>query len=197
MQSSTSNPKMILAVGSTNAAKVLAVKELVECSHLFLGAQVISISIRSGVSDQPLSLQETIQGAKHRAKNAFHKCDACYYSFGIESGLMESAEVSTGFLHVSACSIYNGENYCTGLSTGFEIPPSILELILSKKMDLTQACLCSGISNNEKIGSTEGLIGVLSKGKIDRKTYSKQCISAAMLQLENAEWYVRKHMAMF
>ena len=91
---------------------------------------------------------------------------------------------------VSVCSIYDGENYYTGLSTGFEIPLQILELILDKGLDLAQACLQSGISDNAKIGSTEGIIGVLTKGKIDRKEYSKQCVTSALLQLENADWYV-------
>lgn len=183
---------MIIAVGSTNEAKVFAVKEIVGSSPFFARVQVASIATNSDVSDQPLSLQETIQGAKNRAKSAFKKCEACSYSFGIESGLMKTSDVSTGFLHISVCCIYDGENYYTGLSTGFELPPQILELILTKKMDLGQACLYAGVSNNEKIGSTEGFIGVLTKGKVDRKEYSKQCITTAILQLENAEWYVRK-----
>ncbi len=179
-----------IAIGSTNEAKVLAVKESIVNSPSLSKAQVVSVSTSSDVSDQPLSLQETILGAKNRARNAFNKCDSCRYSFGIESGLMETSDVSTGFLHVSVCCIYDGENFYTGLSTGFELPLQILELVLNKKMDLSQACLHSGISNNAKIGSTEGLIGILTKGRIDRKEYSKQCISTAMLQLENSEWYV-------
>lgn len=55
--------------------------------------------------------------------------------------LMEAYETSTGFLHISICCIYDGENSYIGLSTGFELPPQILELILDKKMDLSQACL--------------------------------------------------------
>lgn len=74
-------------------------------------------------------------------------------------------------------------------STGFEIPLKLLELILEKKMDLSQACLHSGISSNVKIGSTEGLIGILTKGRVDRKEYSKQCVMAAVLQLQNSDWY--------
>lgn len=180
---------MIIAVGSTNQAKVLAVKEVLLDSVRFSKAQVIECSVGSDISDQPISLQETIQGAKNRAKNAFEKCD-CKYSFGIESGLMEALGTYSGYLHVSVCCIYDGINYHTGLSTGFEVPPQILELILNKKTELSQACLLSGISNNKKIGSTEGLIGVLTKGKIDRKEYSKQCVIAAVLQLENDGWYV-------
>lgn len=180
---------MVIAVGSTNKAKVLAVKEVLLDSTHFSSIKVVECSVGSDVSDQPISLQETIQGAKNRAKNAFEKCD-CKYSFGIESGLMEALETLSGYLHVSVCCIYDGNNYFTGLSTGFEIPPQILKLILDEKMDLSQACLHSGISNNTEIGSTEGLIGVLSKGKIDRKEYSKQCVIAALLQLENYKWYV-------
>ncbi len=76
-----------------------------------------------------------------------------------------------------------------GFSTGFEIPPHVLELVLNKKMDLTQACLHCGISDNKQLGSEEGLIGILTNGKVNRKEYSKQCISAAILQLENSKWY--------
>lgn len=183
---------IIIAVGSTNEAKVLAVKESLLDSPSFLHAKVISVATDSGVSDQPLSLQETIQGAKNRAKNAFNLCDSCKLGFGIESGLIEASDVSTGFLHTSACSIYDGKNYYTGLSTSFEVPPKILELVLDKKMDLTEACLEAKITSNVNIGSTDGLIGILTNGKIDRKKYSKECVIAAILQLENAQWYVDK-----
>lgn len=179
---------MIVAVGSTNEAKILAVKEILQESSLFPQLSIIGLAVGSDVSDQPLSLQETIQGAKNRAKNAFDQ-RACKYSVGIESGLMVSLGTSTGYLHVSACCIYDGKNTYTGLSTGFELPPQILELILKQKMDLTQACLHSGISANAKLGSTEGLIGILTQGKIDRKEYSKQCVHAAVIQLENGDWY--------
>lgn len=182
---------MKIAVGSTNEAKVLAVKEVLMDSARFAKCEVIQFEVSSDVSDQPISLQETIQGAETRAKHAFNLCD-CIYSFGIESGLMEASGTSSGYLHVSVCCIYDGVNTYTGLSTGFEIPQKLLELILNKKMDLTQACLHSGLSSNTKIGSTEGLVGVLTKGKVDRKEYSKQCVSSAMIQLENKEWYQPK-----
>lgn len=179
----------MIAVGSTNEAKIRAVKEVISQSPRFSEMAIEAISAPSHVSEQPLSLQETIRGSQNRAKQAYDGCQACKYSFGIESGLMEASHTKTGFLHVTVCSIYDGARYHTGLSIGFELPPRILNLVLNQKMDLTQACLHSGISQNSKIGSTEGLIGVLTKGQIDRKEYSKQSVQAAFLQLENAEWY--------
>lgn len=179
---------MMTAVGSTNEAKILAMKEALQDSPHFQNVNIIGLAVNSDVADQPISFQETIQGAKNRAKNAFEQCE-CGYSFGIESGLMTASETASGYLHISVCCIYNGKTYLTGLSTGFEIPPQILELILNKKMDLSQACLHAGISTNTNIGSTEGLIGILTKGKVDRKEYSKQCITAVTPQLGNGDWY--------
>jgi len=179
---------MIIAVGSTNHAKVNAVKEVLQDSSHFPPFEIVSLSVGSDVSDQPISFQETIQGAKNRAKNAFMQRD-CKYSFGIESGLMAAAETASGYLHISVCCIFDGQSYYTGLSRGFEIPPLILDLVLDQKMDLAKACLHSGISQNQNIGSTEGLIGVLTRGRVDRKAYSKECVMAAVVQLENADWY--------
>jgi non-canonical (house-cleaning) NTP pyrophosphatase len=56
-------------------------------------------------------------------------------------------------------------------------------------MDLSQACHDSGISFDPKIGSGEGLIGILTKGRINRKKYIKQCIMTALIQLENSHFY--------
>jgi inosine/xanthosine triphosphatase len=178
-----------LVLGSTNIAKVQALEETVRDYPHLAGATVVSLSVPSDVTDQPLSLEETIQGANNRAKNAFEASHPCSYGIGVESGLCTAPGTETGFLHVSVCSIFNGTRYYAGLSTGFEIPPAILTLLTDKKLDLSQACIESGITTNHQIGSTEGLIGILTKGRIDRKEYSKQAIRSAFIQLECAEWY--------
>lgn len=181
---------MIIAVGSTNKAKVQAVEEVVREYPALIQAKIVSLAVPSGISAQPLSLKETIQGAKNRAVKAFEGCTSCKYGFGIESGLCEAPGTKTGYLHLCACSIYNGTDSHVGFSTAFEIPGQILNLIFQHKMDLTQACLHAGISENVNLGSEEGLIGILTKGRVDRKRYTKECIVTALIQLENASWYV-------
>lgn len=182
---------MNVALGTTNSIKIQAVEEVIENYSQFANANVYSFSVPSEINEQPLSLEETILGAKNRAKNAYAACNSCNYSFGIESGLFEANGTQTGFLEACICCIYDGANYCTGMSCGFEIPPNILALVLDKNRDLGQACYESGITTNSKLGSAEGLIGILSKGRIDRKEYTKQCIITALIQLENALWYPR------
>lgn len=180
---------MIIAIGSTNPVKVEAVKEVLKDYSTLSCATVISVSVPSEISEQPLFLAETIQGAKNRARNAFANVEKCIYSMGLESGLFETPGSQTGFMDACVCAIYDGSNYYLGLSCGFEIPPAILELVLDKKMDLSQACYQAEICTNPNIGSAEGLIGILTKGRVTRKEYTKQCITTALIQIENADWY--------
>lgn len=178
------NP-MIIAIGSTNPIKVNAVKEVLLDYTLFEGVEILSIEADSNVSDQPLSLEEIIQGAKNRAKQAFHQSTASY-SFGIESGLMEAKGTQSGFLETCICCIYDGNAYSIGMSCGYEIPPEILSIVIDQKKNLGQACFESGVTTNKKLGASEGLVGILTKGRINRKQYTKQCVITALAQIENA-----------
>ena len=141
--------------------------------------------------EQPLSLEEIIQGAKNRAYNAFQASQPCSYSIGLESGLFKAPGTMTGFLEASICSIFDGTNHHIGMSCGFEIPPAILELVLTKKLNFSEACHHAKITEHAHLGSKEGLIGLLTKGKIDRKKYTKQSIITALIQLENASWHAK------
>lgn len=180
---------MKIAVGTTNVVKVEAVKETIgEYPHL-AHAAIVSIAAASEISEQPMSLEEIITGAKNRARNAYSSCEGCDYSFGIESGLFPAIGTQSGYLEACICVIYDGSNYHTGLSCGFEIPTEILKLITEKKRDLSEACYEFGITTNAKLGAAEGLIGILTKGRVVRKEYTKQCIRTALIQIENSNLY--------
>ena len=180
---------VVVAIGSTNKVKVQAVEAVIQGYPQFVDARLVPISADSEVSDQPLSLEETIRGAKNRAKNAFAACDACTYSFGIESGLFEAPGTETGFLYGSICSIYDGTRYAIGISCGFEVPPAVLDLVRSDGLELCNAVHQAGVTANPKLGAAEGLIGLLTQGRIDRQKYTEQCITTALIQLENSHLY--------
>jgi inosine/xanthosine triphosphatase len=179
----------MIAVGSKNIIKVQAVEEVVKEYPLLAGYSIHAFDVTSGVSNQPLSLEETTLGAKNRAKHAFGACPSCRYGFGIESGLFQVNGTETGFLEACICCIYDGTSHFVGMSCGFEVPKPILNFILEKKMDLAQACFHSGITSNPNLGSAEGLIGILSKGRVNRKEYTRQCIVTALMQVEHSHWY--------
>ena len=180
---------MIIAVGSTNNVKVHAVEELIDEYPILKGSKVVAVSTQSGVSEQPLSLEETVLGAKNRAEKAFHASQPCQYGIGIEGGLCASPGTNTGFVTLNICSIFDGTHHYIGFTSGFEVPPQILKLVLEQKMDLSQACFHSGITTKVKVGASEGLVGILTQGRINRKQYTKECLVMAFVQLENSSWY--------
>lgn len=177
---------MIVNVGSSNPVKVDAVREAIGDYDIFSGAEVRGIESQSGVSEQPTTIDEMCQGAITRARNAFSECD---YSFGIESGLMVASHANSGFIEASVCAVYDGKNHYLGLSPGFELPSKVIKLIMEEKIDLNEAVYKVGLSKNPRVGSEGGIVSVLTKGRIDRKTYTKYAVIMALSQIENKSSY--------
>ncbi len=176
---------MKITVGTTNKAKLDAVVEILkEYPHL-AQAEVSAVKTASGVSDQPKSLAETVDGAINRARAAFAECD---FSIGIESGLMEVPKTKSGYMDVCACAIYDGKEFHIGLSSAWEFPdPKVTALMVDKGMDMSQAINHAGLTSNAAIGAAEGAIGIMTKGRMDRKEYTKQALRTALIHLEQFE----------
>jgi len=173
---------MNINVGSKNRAKVEAVEEILkEYPHL-ADTHVKAIGTESGVANQPLSLDETMQGAMNRAKGAWNDCD---YSIGLESGLMRVPASKTGYMDVCVCAIYDGREFHFGLSSAWEFPDKrILDSMLGEGLDMSQAINKFGLTKNPGIGSEEGAIGILTKGRLDRKEYTKQALRTALIHID-------------
>ncbi len=56
----------------------------------------------------------------------------------------------------------------------------------------SECCFSIGLTENEKIGSYCGAIGLLTKGRVTRKCHIKQAFAMAMIHLENSGEYCRK-----
>lgn len=177
---------MKIVVGTKNQAKIGAVAEILrEYPHLS-GAEVSGIAAASEVSDQPKSLEETIRGAKNRAKGVFTDCD---YGIGIESGLMHVPGSKSGYMDVCVCAIYDGSEFHLGLSSAWEFPDvSTTNLMIKEGLDMSQAVKKAGMTKNAQIGSAEGAIGILTKGRMDRKEYTKQALRTALIHLEQFDF---------
>jgi inosine/xanthosine triphosphatase len=178
---------MIINVGTQNVAKVKAVIEVLKEYEMFKDAEIVPMKAESNISEQPLSLDETIQGAINRTKDAFKDCD---YSIGIESGLMKVLQAKSGYLNICACVIFDGKNTHLGLSSGFEYPKIAIERMLKDHSNISAAYKSLGFTEHDKIGNTEGaILGQLTKGRVTRAEYTKQAIRMALIHLENPELY--------
>ena len=173
---------MKIIVGSKNQAKVEAVREMLQDYPHLADAEVVGMETESGVSDQPLSLEESMRGALNRAKAVFNDCD---YSIGLESGLMHVPGSKTGYMDVCVCAIYDGREAHFGLSSAWEFPKKeITDLMVHEGLDMSQAINKAGLTSDPKIGSGEGAIGILTKGRLTRKAYTKEVLRTALIHLE-------------
>ncbi|MBI2668521.1 DUF84 family protein [Candidatus Woesearchaeota archaeon] len=177
---------MIINVGSLNKIKIEAVREVLADYDFLAGAEVIAAKVDSGVSSQPLTLEETIIGAKNRAAKAFLGEG---YSIGLESGAhcIETRHYER-LMELTVCALYDGSQTLFGYSSAFEIPAPLARL-LREGMNLEQVCIKLGITTNHDLGEAEGLIGILSLGKLVRKEYTKQAVRTALFGLQNPELY--------
>lgn len=169
---------VIIRVGSMNPVKLGAIREVM--APRFPEARFQPVAAPSEVSDQPLGLEETLRGAKNRARNAFADC---FLSVALESGLVEVPGSNTGYMNLTACAIFDGREMYLGLGPAFELPPDVTRLVVEDGLELDPAVRRAGLTENERIGYAQGIIGILSGGRVTRMDYSRPAVSMALVRM--------------
>jgi len=156
-------------IGTRNQAKIQALEE--EIAEQSFNASVISLDVSSGVKDQPRSLDESFSGAINRAKVAFqHDSD---FSIGIEDGCYH---IDGKMLNISCVCLWNGSETFLASSSSFQLPPTVQKCIEEDHIELSEALMKTGLSTNPNIGSQGGAIGLITKGQLIRKNYTRQAL---------------------
>ncbi len=168
-------------VGSTNPIKLEAVRRAIDEWGRFPAFEIIGREVASGVSEQPTSLDDTIRGAIARARHAFEGCDL---SVGLEDGLMRVPSTQSGYMNVCACAIFDGRRDHLGLASAFEYPIEVVRLVIDEGLDVTQAFVKAGLSDNHRLGAAEGAIGLLTNGRLTRTEYAAQAVAMALIHLQ-------------
>jgi inosine/xanthosine triphosphatase len=170
---------MNIVVGSTNPVKVGAVEEAFK--RYFPDCSVIGHEAKSGVSEQPRSEEETINGAINRAKNSIGAND---YGVGVEGGV---CVINNKMFDCAWVAIIDktGE---IGLSGGlyFELPKKIADKI-SAGGELGP--IMNEMTGEENVKQKMGAIGIFSKGQLDRKQAYVQIVLSAMVKFVSPEWF--------
>ncbi|MDY0132097.1 MAG: inosine/xanthosine triphosphatase [Desulforegulaceae bacterium] len=174
---------MIICLGSKNPVKLLAVNKAFQSFFPEENLDFKNLEVPSLVSDQPIGLKETIKGASNRAINAF-KSIPCLLGCGIESGVFKDP-CENIYYNTTVCALFNGQKTFKGIGPGFKLPEKTSEILISKKIELDIAVHRSGYTKNKRIGYSEGLIGILSKGKVTRMDYTIPAIQMALISYIN------------
>jgi len=153
---------MRVIVGSTNPVKINAVKEAFEKMFPDTSWEISGVKIDSGVSEQPMSDEESIRGATNRAKKSLHE-EKADFGVGLEGGIQKigNEHIVSGWAVVIS---KNGDRGI-GSSIGMRVPEKIIALIkngqeLGDAIDVT--------FKGENLKQKEGFFGIMTNNAITR-----------------------------
>lgn len=142
-----------------------------------------TVKVASGVSAQPFTSDETLQGAIHRAQAARQADPAADYWVGIEGGVEAHGEELCAFAWIA---ILADDLTGIGRTGTFYLPPAVAELIRQGK-ELGEADDIVFKQNNSK--QKNGAIGILTRDVIDRTQLYEQAVILALVAFKNPDLY--------
>ena len=175
-----------IIIASTNPVKIQAA--LTAFQRMFPGEtfEARGISVPSGVSVQPMTSAETLQGARNRASNAAREVPGADYAVGLEGGVEETP---AGWESFSWIAVRSGEREGIARSGIFFLPPAIGELIRTGK-ELGEADDIVFVRTNSK--QENGAIGILTDNAIDRAELYAHAVVLALVPFKNPGLYGKR-----
>lgn len=172
---------MLVAVGSTNPAKIEAVRSAVQ--KLWKDAEVKGTFADSAVSLQPKGDEEAIHGAINRAKNALKRLNADF-GIGLEGTVVENEHAM--FLCGWVAAVDRQGKLGLACTSKIELPKRVAEEI-HKGKEL-------GPIMDELIGENDtkkkqGAVGILTNNLVVRSKVFEQAVLLALAKFINPELY--------
>jgi inosine/xanthosine triphosphatase len=168
---------MKIIIGSTNPAKVAAVKQ----AFPYKPAQFISLDIPSGVNEQPFSDEETIKGAVNRANGALKQGNGDI-GIGLEGGVQESDHGLLVCNWGALVSTENGPIIAGGAR--FLLPETIAKRLRAGE---ELGPVMEDYAKKKNVRKNEGAVGIFTNGLINRAE-----MFAHIINLLIGQYYYRK-----
>ncbi|MCG8462767.1 MAG: inosine/xanthosine triphosphatase [Holophagales bacterium] len=187
--------RLRLVVASQNPVKGEAARR--GFARAFPGTQleVATVSVPSGVADQPSSDAETLRGAANRARAAEQSTPGAFYWIGMEGGIAELGEEGEGGLMAFAWIVIRGRQPGEGgrkiregraRTAAFSLPPPVIELI-RQGLELGEADdRVFGRTDSKK---NQGAVGLLTSGLLDRADLYEPAVILALVPFLRPELY--------
>jgi inosine/xanthosine triphosphatase len=172
-----------VVIASHNPVKTEAVRDGFE--RMFPEEELIieTISVDSGVGDQPLSSQIACQGAENRAMRARQAAPESDYWVGVEGGcdFLDDEMISFAWIVV-----LSADRVGRARTADFELPKAVKSLV--------EAGLELGDADDRVFGEhnskqKSGAVGLLTGGVVTRKTLYEQAVILALIPFKQPELY--------
>jgi inosine/xanthosine triphosphatase len=159
---------MYIGVGSGNPVKRRAVEQV------FSGATVESVTVASGVSEQPTGHAETVAGAENRARAVLDAGDYDY-GVGLEGGVA-AFDGTDGLYLVMWAAVTDGERVGRGSGPSLELPGHVADRLRAGE---ELGPVMDDVLGTDGIAKQEGAAGALSGGRVDRATALGAAVAGA------------------
>ena len=161
---------------TTNPAKIRAILHAFNEIFGEGSCHIESVSVDSGVPEQPFGSQETRAGARNRVNNARKLRPDADFWVAIEAGIDEGSTFSWVVIETPQM---QGE----ARSATLPLPEIILQRVRAGE---ALGPVMSNYTGIDEIGRKEGAIGVFTAGKLTRESVYHQAVILALSPFHNA-----------
>ena len=172
---------MKIAIGSTNPVKVKATENVMK--KIYGDVEIIPVEITSGVSHTPLTDEECVKGAHHRAKEAMKNTEADL-AIGMEGGIAK--RVGRYFLIGWCVVVDKNGDVAIGHGGGIELPEIVVKKVLEGK---ELGPVMDEITGIHDVKRKMGAIGILTNGLSNRQEAWEEALTYAMAKKLKPELY--------
>lgn len=165
----------LVAVGSTNPAKVEPIEDVLR--RLFRTSRVQSVGVDSGVRPQPLSLQETQEGAEARARLALEAVPGAKWGIGVEGGIHLDEQGRGWLVTVAAVADRQGA-ISTGEGLRLMLPEMMVRAARAGRELADVVDEYFGVTGSR---IDPGAVGHLTRGLITRRQLVAAAVTAALV----------------
>jgi inosine/xanthosine triphosphatase len=174
---------MKIVVTSHNPVKIAAVREAFLTQFPSDELTLIPLGIDSEVSEQPMSDEETRNGARNRVKNARLEHPDADFWVGLEGGLDMFDDQMMAFAWMV---ISNRDGHLSETrSATLPLPPAVRSLV-TEGLELGEANDRVFATLNSKQGG--GAFGLLTDGLVTRESIYTQTLILALIPFVNELW---------
>ncbi len=172
-----------IVIASQNPVKANATRSGFERMFPDARFEIETVSVESGVSHQPMSDSETLQGAENRALAARAAVPAADFWVGIEGGI---EDLPQGMLAYAWIVVLSDRDLGKGRTGSFVLPEAVARLVRAGKE--------LGEANDEIFGrrnskQQEGAIGLLTGNVMDRTELYEHGVVLALAPLKGQQLY--------
>lgn len=174
----------IVVVGSKNPVKIEATRRGFKAMFPKTLFTFKGVDAKSGVSNQPMSTEEMLKGARNRVEDIKKRFPETGYWVGIEGGVEEKDNNMEAFAGVVIRS--NRGIVGTGRTGTFILPTRVAELVKGGK-ELGEAD--DIVFNKQNSKQKNGAVGLLTHNVIDRTDYYAHAVILALIPHKNPGLY--------